>query len=222
MTPRLRDEVLEALRALALVPVIVIEDPERAEPLAEALASGGLPCAEITFRTPRATDALERIVKRFPGFLIGAGTVLTVEQASRARDAGAHFAVAPGCNARVVEHCERIGLPMYPGVATPSEIETALALGVRLVKFFPAEPLGGLAYLRAVAAPYGEMEFMPTGGITRDSLATYLASSRVVACGGSWIAPSEWIAAGDFARIERATADAMTIVRQHRAPTVAR
>ena len=215
------DPIAERLRATGLVPVIVIDDPDRAEPLAEALERGGLACAEVTFRTPRATEALQRIAKRFPGFLVGAGTVLTIEQASRARDAGAQFAVAPGLNVHVVEHCQRIGLPMYPGVATPSDVETALSLGLRLVKLFPAEALGGIRYLTAIAAPYGEMAFMPTGGITRETLSAYLALPRVAACGGSWIAPAEWIAAGEFDRIATATTEAMTIVRQHRPAGVA-
>lgn len=210
------DGVARRIHATGLVPVIIIDDPARAERLAEALMAGGLACAEITFRTPRAIESLARIATRYPHFLLGAGTVLTVDQASRAHDAGAHFAVAPGLNVRVVEHCQRIGLPMYPGVATPTDIEAALALGLRQVKFFPAEPLGGMGYLNAIAAPYGEIAFMPTGGITQDVLASYLASPRVAACGGSWIAPADWIAAGDVARITKATTEAMMIVRRHR------
>ena len=221
MSTATSDPVAARIRSAGLVPVIVIDDPERAESLAEALTSGGLSCAEITFRTPRAIESLARIAKRDPAFLLGAGTVVTVDQASRAHDAGAHFAVAPGLNARVVEHCQHIGLPMYPGVATPSDIEAALALSLRVVKFFPAEPLGGLPYLNAIAAPYGEMAFMPTGGIIQDVLARYLESPRVVACGGSWIAPADWIAAGDVARITKATAAAMNVVRQHRPAGVA-
>jgi 2-dehydro-3-deoxyphosphogluconate aldolase/(4S)-4-hydroxy-2-oxoglutarate aldolase len=192
------ESVVSRLRQLRVVPVIVINDPKQAIPLAEALAEGGLPCAEITFRTPGAIDALTRIASGRPDFLVGAGTVLTTDQADRARDAGAHFAVAPALNARVVERCLEIGLPMYPGVCTPSEVEAALALGLRTVKFFPAEPSGGVRYLKAIAAPYSDVQFMPTGGITRDSLGDYLSFKRVVACGGSWMAPAEWIREGTF------------------------
>jgi 2-dehydro-3-deoxyphosphogluconate aldolase/(4S)-4-hydroxy-2-oxoglutarate aldolase len=190
--------MVSRLRALRVVPVIVINDPKHAIPLAEALAEGGLACAEVTFRTAGAVQALARIASARPDFLVGAGTVLTTDQADMARDAGAHFAVSPGMNARVVEHCLKIGLPMYPGVCTPSEVEAALALGLRTVKFFPAEPAGGVRYLKAIAAPYPGLEFMPTGGITRDSLGGYLSFRRVVACGGSWMAPSEWIREGTF------------------------
>lgn len=186
------------MRALRVVPVIIINDPKHALPLAEALAAGGLPCAEITFRTAGAADALTVIAKHRPDFLVGAGTILTPEQADQALGCGAQFAVAPGMNPRVVEHCMKIGLPMFPGVSTPTEIEAALELGVRTVKFFPAEPSGGIRYLKAIAAPYGELDFIPTGGITRDSLGDYLSFRRVVACGGSWMAPPEWITGATF------------------------
>lgn len=189
------------LRRLRVVPVIVIDDPNQAVPLAEALAEGGLPCAEVTFRTKGASAALERIAKARPDFLVGAGTVLTTEQADRALGSGAQFAVAPGLSARVVEHCQKIGLPMFPGICTPSDVEAALALGLRTLKFFPAEPAGGLKYLKAIAAPYGAIEFIPTGGLTRRSLAEYLPFPRVAACGGSWMAPAEWISSGAFAHI---------------------
>jgi 2-dehydro-3-deoxyphosphogluconate aldolase/(4S)-4-hydroxy-2-oxoglutarate aldolase len=197
--------VVERLRALRVVPVIVIESPRDAIPLAEALADGGLPCAEITFRTPAAVESLSLIARARPDFLVGAGTVLTPQQADLALESGARFAVSPGTNPRVVEHCRRIGLPFFPGVATPSDVEAALDLGVRTVKFFPAEPMGGLRYLKAIAAPYGELTFMPTGGITRDTLEDYLGFPRVVACGGSWMVPSDWIAAGAFGRIRDET-----------------
>jgi 2-dehydro-3-deoxyphosphogluconate aldolase/(4S)-4-hydroxy-2-oxoglutarate aldolase len=197
--------VVHRLRALRVVPVIVIDSPRDALPLAQALADAGLPCAEITFRTPAAVEALALIARERPDFLVGAGTVLTPDQADRALQSGAKFAVSPGTNRRVVEHCRSIGLPFFPGVATPSDLEAALELGARTVKLFPAEPLGGLKYLKAIAAPYGEVQFMPTGGITRDTLATYLAFPRVVACGGSWMAPTEWIASGAFDRIRDET-----------------
>ena len=213
MTISKHDAVTARLRALRVVPVIIIDDPTHAEPLADALAEGGLSCAEITFRTSRASEALRRIATTRPDFLVGAGTVLTPDQADRARDAGAQFAVAPGMNPRVIEHCSRIGLPMYPGVATPSEIEAALELGVRIAKFFPAEPMGGVSFLKAVSAPYGAMEFIPTGGITRDTMGGYLGMARVVACGGSWMAPPDWIAAQAFERIRSETAQVVALLR---------
>ena len=197
--------VVDRLRALRVVPVIVIESPRDAVALATALADGGLPCAEVTFRTPGAVEALSIIARERPDFLVGAGTVLTPQQADLAKKSGAAFAVAPGTNPRVVAHCRDIGLPFYPGVATPSDLEAALELGVRTVKFFPAEPMGGVKFLKALAAPYGDVSFMPTGGVTRDTLAGYLGFARVVACGGSWMAPPDWIAAGAFDRVRDET-----------------
>lgn len=209
-----RDEIATRLRKLRVVPVIVIDDPAHAVPLADALTAGGLPCAEVTLRTGLAAEALRRIAQARPDVLIGAGTVLTAEQAERARDAGARFAVAPGLNPRVVEHCERLGLPMYPGVATPSDVEAALALGLRTVKFFPAEVMGGARFLKAIAAPYGEMQFIPTGGIDRDTLGDYLGMASVVACGGSWMARQDWIASGSFERIREETSRATQLLRR--------
>jgi 2-dehydro-3-deoxyphosphogluconate aldolase/(4S)-4-hydroxy-2-oxoglutarate aldolase len=206
------ESMVSRLRAMRVVPVIVIDDPKHAIPLAEALAEGGLACAEITFRTAAAAQAINRIASARPDFLVGAGTVLTTEQADTAHDAGAHFAVSPGMNARVVEHCLKIGLPMYPGVCTPSEVEAALALGLRTVKFFPAEQAGGVRYLKAIAAPYPGLEFMPTGGITRDSLGDYLSFRRVVACGGSWMAPAEWIREGTFQLVRDETQRVVQLV----------
>jgi 2-dehydro-3-deoxyphosphogluconate aldolase/(4S)-4-hydroxy-2-oxoglutarate aldolase len=206
-------DVSAALRATRIVPVIVLDSPERAVPLRDALARGGLPCAEITFRTAAAGEAIRRIADAGGDFLVGAGTVLTPEQAARARAAGASFVVAPGFNARVVDWCLEHEMPVYPGVATPSEIEAALEKGLDVLKFFPAEPMGGLRYLKAVAAPYGGVGFIPTGGVSAENLAAWLAFDRVVACGGSWMAPRSWIEAGDFARITAEVVKALEIVR---------
>lgn len=195
------DEALARLRAARIVPVIVIDDPEDAVPLARALASGGLACAEITFRTPRAAEALRRIASEVPELFVGAGTVLTPEQARAARDAGAQFIVAPGFGPRMVDYCLEHQLPVYPGICTPTEVEAALEKGLRTLKFFPAEQSGGLAFLKAIAGPYVGVDFMPTGGITASNVASYLAFNRVVACGGSWMAPADWIAAKQFDRI---------------------
>ena len=204
---------LREIRALKIVPVIVIDDVSAAVPLARALLDGGLPCAEITFRTRGAADALRRMADHEPEVLLGAGTVLSPEQAATAWAAGAKFIVAPGFNIRVVDYCQTHGMPVYPGVATPTEIEAALEKGLKVVKFFPAEPMGGLAFLKAIAAPYGDVEFMPTGGITAALLPAYLGFPKVVACGGSWMAPADWIAAKQFDRIRDETRRASEAVR---------
>jgi 2-dehydro-3-deoxyphosphogluconate aldolase/(4S)-4-hydroxy-2-oxoglutarate aldolase len=193
--------VIESFRKNRLIPVIVIDDARHAVPLARALEEGGLPCAEITFRTPRALEALEKISTECPNVLVGAGTVLTPLQAADARRAGAKFVVAPGFGAAVVDYCLENGIPVFPGIATPTELEFGLSRGLSVMKFFPAESLGGIAYLKAMSAPYGEVEFLPSGGIGLSNLAVYLASPRVVACGGSWMAPAGWIDAGKFDRI---------------------
>ena len=203
--------VLERFAAMRILPVIVIDDPDDAVPLARALSDGGLPCAEVTLRTSRAIEALRRIARELPDMLIGAGTVLTPAQAAEARGAGARFAVAPGFNVGVVEFCQSVELPVFPGVCTPTEIEMALGAGLSVVKFFPAEPIGGLPFLKAVAAPYTTVSFIPTGGIGPSNLASYLAFPRVVACGGSWMAPNDWIAAGLFDRIRDTTRAAVSI-----------
>lgn len=204
--------VLDEIRRLKIVPVIVIDDPARALGLADALAGGGLPCAEITFRTPAASEALRRIAAERPNVLAGAGTVLTTEHAARARDAGARFIVSPGINPKVVEWCQDHSLPVFPGVCTPTEIETALECGLNVVKFFPAEPSGGVGFLKAIAAPFPDLSFMPTGGITAANVREYLAFKRVVACGGSWMAPQDWIQQGAFDRVREAVAAAVSSV----------
>ena len=203
--------VLERFGALRIIPVIVIDDPDDAIPLARALADGGLPCVEVTLRTPRALDALRRIAADVPDMLVGAGTVLSAGQAAEARAAGARFVVAPGFNLAVVEHCQSVEMPVFPGVCTPTEIEMALGAGLSVLKFFPAEPMGGLAFLKAVAAPYTTVSFIPTGGVGPTNLASYLAFPRVVACGGSWMAPNELIAAKQFDRIRETTRVAVAL-----------
>jgi len=211
LTTSAHSAVLERFAAMRVLPVIVIDDPDDALPLARALIEGGLPCAEVTLRTPRAVEALRRIVGELPDMLVGAGTVLTPGQAAEARGAGARFIVAPGFNAGMVEFCQSVNLPVFPGVCTPTEIEMALGAGLSVLKFFPAEPIGGLPFLKAVAAPYTTVSFMPTGGIGPSNLASYLAFPRVVACGGSWMAPNDWIAAGQFDRIRDTTRAAVAI-----------
>lgn len=207
-------DLLATLRALRIVPVIVIEDASDAPSLASALAQGGLPCAEITFRTPNAAEAIVRIVGEHPDMLVGAGTVLTPQQAAKAREAGARFIVAPGFSPAVVDYCLEHAVPVVPGICTPTEIEMALAKGLHVLKFFPAEAAGGLAFLKAVAAPYVGVDFIPTGGINFGNLTTYLGFNRVLACGGSWMAPTEWIASKQFDRIRAETERAVILARE--------
>lgn len=206
--------VSATLRKLRLVPVIVIDDPLRAPGLGNALAEGGLPCAEITLRTDAALQALERMADSCPELTIGAGTVLNERQAAASRTAGAKFIVAPGFSRAVVDYCLAHEVPVYPGVCTPTEIEAALAAGLTEVKFFPAEAMGGVGYLRAVSAPYREVQFMPTGGITLSNVAAYLSLPNVIACGGSWMAPADLISAGKFDAITDAVRGAVRAVQR--------
>lgn len=206
-------DIVSQLRQLRLVPVITIHDAGDAAPLAQALTEGGLSCAEVTFRTAGAPEALRRMADADPDLLVGAGTVLTVEQAREARQAGAKFIVSPGFSPVVVDYCLENDIPIFPGVCTPTEIEAALHKGLRVLKFFPAEPAGGIPFLKAISAPYGMVEFMPTGGVNTANIAQYLALKNVVACGGSWMAPPDWIAAKQFGRIREETAKAVQAVR---------
>lgn len=202
------------------IAVAVVEDPDRAVPLARALLAGGVDAIELTFRTPRAVEALRRIASEVPETLVGAGTVLTPAQVREAKDAGAAFAVAPGFNPDVVRAAADIGLPFAPGVMTPSEIEGAYALGcTRILKFFPASVAGGLPGLRTLAAPYKHLgiRFIPLGGLKLANTAEWLADPLVAACGGSWIAPAKLIDAGDWAAISenaRAASAAAASVRE--------
>lgn len=206
-------DVIQALSRLRIIPVIVIDQPDNAVPLARALADGGLPVAEITFRTGNAAEALRRIATECPAVLVGAGTVLDPDQAAWARSAGASFMVSPGMNPRVVDYCTSHGIPVIPGVCTPTEIEAARERGLHVLKFFPAEAMGGQAFLKAVSAPYRDVKFIPTGGISASNLEGYLSLKNVLACGGSWMAPSEWIAEGKFDRIRDEAAKAAAIGR---------
>lgn len=201
-----------AVRRSRIIPVIVIQDPKDALPLAGALLAGGLPIAEITLRTPRALEALRRITQEQPEMFAGAGTVLNVAQAAQARDAGAKFVVSPGFSRAVVDYCLEHDLPVYPGVSTASEIEAALEAGLTLLKLWPIVTLGGPAYLQLLSGPFPGVEFNPGGGLTAADFESYLALPNVVACGGSWMAQPDWIAAGQFDRIRDATRDTVTRV----------
>jgi 2-dehydro-3-deoxyphosphogluconate aldolase/(4S)-4-hydroxy-2-oxoglutarate aldolase len=190
--------IFEAIEKIGIIPVIKIDDAEKAVPLAKALIKGGIPCAEVTFRTAQGEAAIRRINKEVPSILLGAGTVLSIEQVDRAIDAGAKFIVSPGFNPKVVSYSIAKGIPVIPGCSNPSDIEQALELGLEVVKFFPAEQSGGLDYIKAVAAPYTTLKFIPTGGINKGNIAKYIAFDKVLACGGSWMVTSDLINAADF------------------------
>lgn len=202
-------DMIQKFASLGIVPVIKLNDPADAVPLCRALARGGLPVAEITFRTAAAEESIRRVAAELPEVLVGAGTVLTVEQADKAMAAGAKFIVTPGFNPEVVGHCVEKGYPIFPGCPTTSDIEQAIRFGLKVVKFFPAEAMGGLNTIKAVSAPYGDMLFMPTGGVNEDNLNTYLSFPKIVACGGSWMAKSDLIEAGEFDKIEEITRSAV-------------
>lgn len=204
-------ELENRLRSTGVVPVITIGDATDAAALGAALTAGGLPIAEITFRTPAAADAIEALRGAHPHFLIGAGTVLTVSAVADAVRAGADFVVAPGFNPAVVDRCLELGIPVVPGTSSPTDIEAGLHRGLRLLKFFPAEAVGGLRFLSAVAAPYPSVSFLPTGGIDRRNLPDYLAHPHVVACGGSWIATASDIAHHRFADIADRAREAVAL-----------
>jgi len=210
------NDMMKKLNKIGIVPVVVLESAEDALPLAEQLAAGGLPCAEVTFRTAAAEESIRRMAKAFPDLIVGAGTVLTCEQADRAVDAGAKFIVSPGFNPRVTEHVLKKGVPMTPGVCTPTEIEAALQFDLDVLKFFPAEPSGGLKMIKALAAPYVGLHFMPTGGINADNVRDYLKYDRIVACGGSWMVSGKLVKEGNFAEIGRLVREAAGIVREIR------
>ena len=206
------------LRETGIVPVIKISDANRAADLAKALCAGGMPAAEVTFRTAAAADAIYKMREVFPGMTVGAGTVLTKASLDNALAAGAQFIVAPGLNPSIVEACLAKDVPVVPGCMTPSEMELAMAMGLTFVKFFPAEAAGGVKFLKAVSAPYAGLKFMPTGGISMKNAADYLALPYVVCCGASFIASDEQIAGGRFDEIEEAARQAKVLadtVRGH-------
>jgi len=203
------NEVLRMIQKIGIVPVVVVNDPEEAVPLAKALCEGGLPCAEVTFRTAAAKEAIARMTKEFPQMLVGAGTVLTTAQVDEAVEAGAKFIVSPGLNPKVVRYCLEKNIPITPGTANASDIEQAIELGLDVVKFFPAEANGGLPVIKALAAPYVNMMFMPTGGINAKNINTYLAFPKILACGGSWMVNQEYIKNKEFDKIRELTHEAV-------------
>ena len=208
--------ILEKLGQFGIVPVVVLDDAKDAAPLAKALCDGGLACAEVTFRTAAAEESIRIMTKEFPEMVVGAGTVLTTEQVDRAVAAGAQFIVSPGFNPTVVKYCIDKNIPVTPGVVTPSEMEQAIGMGLEVVKFFPAEPSGGLNMIKAVAAPYTMLKFMPTGGINPGNVVPYLQYDKILACGGSWMVKGSLVSEGAFDKITALTKEAVELVRSTR------
>ena len=211
------NELLGKFQELGIVPVVVLDNAKDAEPLAKALCEGGLPCAEVTFRTDAAEESIRIMAQKFPNMLVGAGTVLTIDQVDRAVAAGAKFIVSPGLNPKVVKYCVEKNISITPGVQTPSEIEQALEFGLDVVKFFPAEPAGGLKMIKALAGPYVNLKFIPTGGISTKNAPEYLAYDKILAVGGSWVASKDLINAGKFDEIEKITKESVAMVKVARA-----
>jgi 2-dehydro-3-deoxyphosphogluconate aldolase / (4S)-4-hydroxy-2-oxoglutarate aldolase len=204
------NDILERISKLGIVPVIALNDAKDAAPLAKALCEGGLPCAEVTFRTDAAEESIKIMSTTYPDMLVGAGTVLTTEQVDRAVAAGAKFIVSPGLNPKIVKYCVEKGITITPGCTNPSDIEQAIECGLEVVKFFPAEACGGLNMIKAMAAPYTKIKFMPTGGINAKNLNTYLDFNKIIACGGSWMVNNDLIKEGNFEEITALTKAAVT------------
>ena len=199
-----------------VVPVVVLEDEKYALPLAEALIKGGLPVAEVTFRTAAAEGSIKAMCEAYPEMLVGAGTVLSVEQVDRALKAGARFIVTPGFDEEVVDYCLGNNIPVYPGTVTPSEVTKAVKRGLNICKFFPAEQYGGVSTIKALSAPFTTVKFMPTGGVSAKNLKDYLSCSKIVACGGSWMVKGDLIKAHEFDKIRELTAEAVALVKEIR------
>ncbi|MCR5789500.1 MAG: bifunctional 4-hydroxy-2-oxoglutarate aldolase/2-dehydro-3-deoxy-phosphogluconate aldolase [Lachnospiraceae bacterium] len=210
------EKLFQRFEEIGIIPVVVLNHERDAKDLGEALMAGGLPAAEVTFRTDAAEASIRIMSENFPEMLVGAGTVLSIEQVDRAVAAGAKFIVAPGFDKEVVEYCLKKDIPVCPGVQTPSEVTAAVKSGLDHVKFFPAENAGGLKMIKAVGAAFPSLKFMPTGGINAGNAAEYLASSRIFCCGGSWMVKKDLIESGDFARIEMLTKEAAALVKASR------
>ena len=209
-------EMLKTIEGFGVVPVVVLNDAKDAAPLAKALCEGGLPCAEVTFRTEAAEESIRIMATEFPEMVIGAGTVLTIDQVDRAVGAGAKFIVSPGFDPEIVDYCISKNIPVLPGCITPSEVTQAVKRGLEVVKFFPAEQFGGVATIKALAAPFTSVRFMPTGGISAKNLADYLGFKKIIACGGSWMVKGDLVAAGEFDKIKEMTAEAVALVKEIR------
>ena len=211
------NEVLEKIQEIGIVPVVVLDDAKDAAPLAKALCEGGLPCAEVTFRTAAAEESIRIMSEQFPEMLVGAGTVLTTEQVDRAVAAGASLIVSPGFDPEIVDYCISKNIEVVPGIVTPSELAQAVKRGLTRVKFFPAEAAGGLAMIKAMCAAYTNVRIMPTGGINAKNIGDYLACDKIFCCGGSWMVKGDLIKAGEFDKIKDMTAEAVEVVKKARA-----
>lgn len=209
-------KVLETIENLGVVPVVVLNDKKDAAPLAKALVEGGLPCAEVTFRTDAAEESIRIMSTEYPEMFVGAGTVLTIDQVDRAVAAGAKFIVSPGFDPEIVDYCIEKEIPIFPGIVTPSELAQAVKRGLKVVKFFPAAQFGGLSTIKALAAPYTMMKFMPTGGVSASNLKEFLSYDRIIACGGSWMVKGDLVKAGDFEKIKELTAEAVALAKEIR------
>lgn len=207
------DELIKKIEDIKIVPVVVLNDAENAKPLAKALCEGGLPCAEVTFRTGTAEESIRIMHEAYPEMIIGAGTVLTTEQVERAVSAGASFIVSPGFDPEIVDYCIEKSIPVFPGCITPSEIAQAVKRGLKVVKFFPAEQFGGVDTIKALAAPYVGLKFMPTGGINAGNIKDYLECKSIIACGGSWMVKGNIIEAKEFERIKEMTITAVSLAK---------
>ena len=207
------DELIKKIEDIRIVPVVVLNDAENAKPLAKALCEGGLPCAEVTFRTGAAEESIRIMHEAYPEMIIGAGTVLTTEQVERAVSAGASFIVSPGFDPEIVDYCIEKSIPVFPGCITPSEIAQAVKRGLKVVKFFPAEQFGGVDTIKALAAPYVGLKFMPTGGINAGNIKDYLECKSIIACGGSWMVKGNIIEAKEFERIKEMTITAVSLAK---------
>ena len=207
------EQIMEQIYRIGIIPVVVLKDAGNALALGRALCEGGLPCAEVTFRTDAAEESISLLTQNEPKLFVGAGTVLTVEQADCAIKAGAKFIVSPGLNPKLVRHCQEKEIPVIPGILTPSEIEQALELGLEAVKFFPAEPAGGLPMIKAMGAAYTRLRFMPAGGITIEKVSEYLKWDKILACGGSWMVKETLIDAGRYEEITALCRQAAGVVK---------
>lgn len=203
--------VAEKIAGFGVVPVVVLDDVKDAAPLAKALVEGGLPCAEVTFRTAAAEESIRIMATEYPDMFVGAGTVLTIEQVDRAVAAGAKFIVSPGFDSEIVDYCLEKEIPVFPGCITPSEVAQAVKRGLKVVKFFPAEQFGGVATIKAMAAPYVGLKFMPTGGVSAKNLESYLSCDKIIACGGSWMVKGDLVKAGKFDEIKNLTEEAVKL-----------
>jgi 2-dehydro-3-deoxyphosphogluconate aldolase/(4S)-4-hydroxy-2-oxoglutarate aldolase len=210
------NKIIEELAKMLVVPVVVIDDVNDAEKLADSLMRGGLPCAEVTFRTLAAEQSIRIMTEKYPEMIVGAGTVLTLEQVDKAVAAGAKFIVSPGFDPEIVDYCMEKEIPVLPGIVTPSEAAQAVKRGLEVVKFFPAEQFGGIATIKALAAPYTGLKFMPTGGVSVNNLKDYLSFDRVICCGGSWMVKGNMIKAGEFDKIANMTREAVELAKSIR------